>query len=109
MTVAALTGERFSMICAGIVLALGGFTFFVRAHRAGCEAFLLAGARISRVSLMVIGLALLGVSYHLVTHGAGIEGFRAPLWLAAAVAAVAVALSLMTDRLEQRGRRDGGD
>jgi hypothetical protein len=58
--------------------------------------------RVSEVSLVVMGLALLGVGYHALAHGLGWSGFRAPMRLAVAVALVAVLGSLVVDALENR-------
>lgn len=63
---------------------------------------------ISTTTRTVIGLAGIGLAYHLVVHAAGWSQFRAPLPVALGVALVAVLASLGVDALEHRMLRTRG-
>ena len=96
------------------VLAAGASVACFRVARARRER---TGLRLSWVgevsstTLNVGGAACALLAYHAVAHGFALGQFRAPLWAAPAAALVAVGLSLLVDRLENRrddaASRDG--
>lgn len=93
-------------------VALGalGVVLLVAPRRAGSWAtrLRLAGVGvISTVTVLVAGLACLVVAYQLAVRALGVHTFRVPVWLAAGGAALAIALSLVTDAVESsRDARD---
>jgi hypothetical protein len=64
----------------------------------------LAGiGRVSEITMLVAGLACLWSAYHVVVHTLNlVPDFRAPGWIAVAVAAGAVIASLGIDRLDNK-------
>ncbi len=62
--------------------------------------------RLSEVSHVVIGAALLVAGYHVVVHAAEITGFRAPLHLAVGGALLAIVGTILVDRLEGPADQD---
>ncbi len=66
----------------------------------------------SPITQIVIGLACIGLGYHLVVDGLALRAPKAPLWLAAGAALVAVIGSIGVDALDAGGpdhRGDGGE
>lgn len=57
---------------------------------------------VSSTTLHVGGAAGVLLAYHALTHAFGLHQFRAPLWAGPIGAGVAVALSLLVDRLDNR-------
>lgn len=103
---------RILMTAAGVMLALAGLGALVIAHRSRASEdpaprLPLLGP-VSIVSAGVVGLACLGVGYHLFVHAAEFTNFRAPLPLALGVGVAAVLGSLGVDGLERRKGPPGG-
>ena len=89
----------------GVILGLAGIgvLLILRFGRRPGEISLMGVGRISRVTVLVAGLALLGLGYHIVVHALDLmRAFRAPLRLAVGVAIVAIVGSLAIDALENR-------
>ncbi len=96
----------------GVVLMGGGAFVVLRLRRAEALGDMrLAGVGpLSRVTRVIIGLALLGAGYHVLVHALGVmRHFRAPLEIAIGVAIVAVLGSIGVDALENRLSRGGDD
>lgn len=88
---------------AGLVVAGGALLFDARSS-APKQALVVPGiGRASVVSHAVIGLACFGVAYHLVVHALGLAQFRAPLPVAVGAGLVAIAGTLILDKLESSG------
>jgi hypothetical protein len=87
---------------AAMVVGAAGLWAFAWARGEGRGPRLAGVGAVSSTTLMVSGLACVGVAYHLVVHSLGITGFRAPWPVALGVAGAAVGLSLAADAIENR-------
>jgi hypothetical protein len=101
-----MTGAQ-ALAAFGVALAAAGLALLATA-RAGAATgrFRLAGVGpLSRVTLGVVGLSLIGAGYHVAVHALGVmRDFRAPLPIALIVAIVAILGSIGVDAMENRSR-----
>lgn len=90
----------FACMGAGVLAAPRLFRSELRFHLAGV-------GEVGPVTMLVTGVACLILSYHIVVHALGVMAhFRAPMWMAAAGAAVAVLASLGLDAMDNRRDAD---
>ncbi len=88
----------------GVIFALAGLALVVsiRFDRTVGVAQLAGIGRLSRTTLMMSGLALLGVGYHLLNAELNLGLLAAPVPVACAVALAVVVLSLVADAIMAR-------
>jgi hypothetical protein len=101
-------------VAIGAALGAAGLFVVVSLHRGrDFGSVRLAGVGpLSRVTLLVMGLSLLGAGYHVLVHALGLMAqFRAPLGITIGVAIVATLGSIGVDALDRRldERGDAGD
>lgn len=90
------------------MLALLGVLLLVAPRREGSWAtrLRLAGVgEVSTVTVLVSGLVCLVIAYQIGARALGVHPFRVPVWLAVGGGAMAVALSLVTDAIQNAGDR----
>lgn len=103
------TARAFALLASILFAAIGVAGFWrSRPARTGPVVALAGVGPFSHVTFGVIGLASLGVAYHIFVYAFGFAQFRAPLWLAFSAATIAVLLSIAIDAMENRSDRKRG-
>ncbi len=102
-----LTVIDWLQVALGAVVACLGLVVLVAARRdRPSPAALRWFDRLSRVTRVVLGMALVIVAYHIVVYALGLPQFRAPMPIVLVGAAVAVLGSAGVDAMEGGGESD---
>lgn len=93
-----------ALAAAGLFAAIGVVALAAPRFRSKPIQVSLAGVgELSPITVLVIGVSSLIVSYHIVTHALGVMAhFRAPLWIVFVGAVVAILASIGLDAVDNR-------
>ena len=95
-------------VAVALAIAGGWVIVKIRSGSAPVRVLITPIGDVSPITMLLTGLAFLGIAYHLAVHALGAAAIVAPMPVAMVAAAVVVGGSLLVDWVENNQRDDSG-